>query len=132
MTRKSTLSIESAAVIAHLKAHGASTAVALRPHFPDVSRTALLKRLGNLVALGWLDFSWNSDGEKAWFVRSSARAIGVRTAAPEPAHQAEPALPVAAPRRVNVMTGIYVPPRSSALRPGAMDFKGCPSVGYRC
>lgn len=132
MTRKSTLSTESAAVIAHLKLHGTCTAVALRPHFPDVSRTALLKRLGNLVALGWLDFSWNSDGDKAWFVRTSARAIAVHTTAPEAIHEAKPALPVAGPRRVNVMTGIYVPPRSSALRPGALDFKGCPSVGYRC
>ena len=132
MTRKSTLSTESAAVINHLKLHGTCTAVALLPHFQDMGRTQLLKRLGNLVTLGWLDFSWNDAGDKTWFVRSSARAIAVHTAAPEDAHQPAPSMPIAGPRCINVMVGVYTPPRGQTLRPGALDFKGYPSVGFRC
>jgi hypothetical protein len=136
MTRKSTLSPESVAVIEHLKTHGASTAVALLPHFPGVDKTLLLKRLGNLVALGWLDFNWNEDGKKAWFVRSSARAIPVHAAAPRESEravrEAPPAPELVQPRRINVMVGDYVPPRGPTLRPGALDFKHCPSVGFRC
>lgn len=132
MTRKSTLSAESAAVINHLKVHGTSTAVALLPHFQDMGRTQLLKRLGNLVDLGWLDFTWNDKSDKTWFLRSSARAIAVHTVTPKAPAQAAPVVPIAGPRCISVMTGTYTPPRGPALRPGALDFKGCPSVGFRC
>lgn len=135
MTRKSTLSPESVAVITYIKEHGTSTAAALRPHFQDMSRTQLLKRLGNLVDLGWLDFTWDTAGDKAWFLRASARATPVRTVAdkvPRNTRQDAPGIPVAAPRRVDVMSGNYVPPRGPALRPGALDFRARPSVGYRC
>lgn len=133
MTRKSTLSPESVAVINHLKEHGTSTAVQLlgRPQFTGANRTLLLKRLGNLVALGWLDFTWADDGKKAWFVRGSARAIEVHPVA-ELAQAPEPELPKVEPRRIDLMAGIYVPPRGPALRAGAMDFRACPSVGHRC
>ena len=132
MTRKSTMSPESVALINHLKEHGTSTAAALRAHFQDMSRTQLLKRLRNLVDLGWLDFTWDTAGDKAWFLRASARATPVRTIAEKAPRQQEPALPVAGPRRADVMSGTYVPARGPALRPGAMDFRSCPSVGYRC
>ena len=138
MTRKSTLSPESAAVIAHIKAHGACTTLALRPHFADMGRTQLLKRLGNLVALGWLDFTWSDAGDKTWFIRASARAIPVHTvhtaqptASTTPC-AAEPAPPIAGPRRVNVMKGTYLPPACPALRLGALDFQRVGSVGFRC
>ena len=72
------------------------------------------------------------------FIRASARAIPVHTvhtaqptASTTPC-AAEPAPPIAGPRRVNVMSGSYVPARGPALRAGAMDFRACPSVGYRC
>lgn len=132
MTRKSTLSPESAALIAHIKAHGACTAVALLPHFADMGRTQLFKRLGNLVALGWIDFSWDDAGDKTWFIRASARAIAIHTAAPAASCQAEPAPPIAEPRRINVMAGVYMPPAGPALRPGALDFQRVGSVGFRC
>lgn len=135
MTRKSTLSPESAALIAHIKAHGACTAVALLPHFAAMDRTQLLKRLGSLVALGWLDFARDYAGDKTWFIRASARAIAIHTAAPTksttPCH-AEPSPPIAGPRRVNVMAGIYMPPAGPTLRPGALDFLHVGSVGCRC
>lgn len=134
MTRKSTLSPDSAALIAHIKAHGTCTAVALRPHFSAMGRTALLKRLGNLVALGWLDFTWNDAGDKTWFIRASARAIAIHTAAPTKSAtpcQTEPTLPIAGPRRVNVMAGIYLPPPGPALRAGA-DHRHIQSRGFRC
>ena len=129
MSRKSTLSPESAAVIEHLKAHGHSTVTALRPHFAAMSRAQLVKRLGNLVALGWLDFGWTEAGDKTWCIRSSARAIPVHTTEPE---EPPAALPVALPRRINVMVGDYVPPRMASLRPGAMDYQRIESRGYRC
>ena len=132
MNRKSTLSPESAAVIKHLKEHGRCTAAVLCMHFAAMSRKQLLKRLGNLVDLGWLDFDRTDSGDKVWFVRSSARAVAVHTTEPKEPPSATAALPVALPRRVNVMSGTYVPPRGPALRAGAMDFRNCPSVGYRC
>ena len=132
MNRKSTLSPESAAVIKHLKEHGRCTAAVLCMHFAAMSRKQLLKRLGNLVDLGWLDFDRTDSGDKVWFVRSSARAVAVHTTEPKEPPSATAALPVALPRRVNVMSGTYVPARGPALRAGAMDFRSCPSVGYRC
>jgi len=132
MSRKSTLSPESAAVIKHLKEHGRCTAAVLCMHFAAMSRKQLLKRLGNLVDLGWLDFDRTDSGDKVWFVRSSARAVAVHTTEPKEPPSATAALPVALPRRVNVMSGTYVPTRGPALRAGAMDFRNCPSVGYRC
>ena len=132
MNRKSTLSPESAAVIKHLKEHGRCTAAVLCMHFAAMSRKQLLKRLGNLVDLGWLDFDRTDSGDKAWFVRSSARAVAVHTTEPKEPPSATAALPVALPRRVNVMSGTYVPTRGPALRAGAMEFRNCPSVGYRC
>ena len=132
MSRKSTLSPESAAVIKHLKEHGRCTAAVLCMHFAAMSRKQLLKRLGNLVDLGWLDFDRTDSGDKAWFVRSSARAVAVHTTEPKEPPTATAALSVALPRRVNVMSGTYVPARGPALRAGAMDFRNCPSVGYRC
>ena len=132
MSRKSTLSPESVAVIKHLKEHGRCTAAVLCMHFAAMSRKQLLKRLGNLVDLGWLDFDRTDSGDKAWFVRSSARAVAVHTTEPKEPPSATAALSVALPRRVNVMSGTYVPTRGPALRAGAMDFRSCPSVGYRC
>ena len=132
MNRKSTLSPESAAVIKHLKEHGRCTAAVLCMHFAAMSSKQLLKRLGNLVDLGWLDFDRTDSGDKVWFVRSSARAVAVHTTEPKEPPSATAALPVALPRRVNVMSGTYVPTRGPALRAGAMDFRNCPSVGYRC
>ena len=132
MSRKSTLSPESVAVIKHLKEHGRCTAAVLCMHFAAMSRKQLHKRLGNLVDLGWLDFDRTDSGDKVWFVRSSARAVAVHTTEPKEPPSATAALPVALPRRVNVMSGTYVPARGPALRAGAMDFRSCPSVGYRC
>lgn len=132
MTRKTKLlSPESAALIEHLKEFGNRTVVQLRPQFPDMTRAQLVKRLGNLVALGWLDFTWNNAGEKTWFVRPSARAIAVRTESAEPAETQE-AVQVVVPRTFSVTSEPYKPPPGPALRPGALDFMRCPSVGFRC
>ena len=132
MSRKSTLSPESVAVSKHLKEHGRCTAAVLCMHFAAMSRKQLLKRLGNLVDLGWLDFDRTDSGDKVWFVRSSARAVAVHTTEPKEPPSATADLSVALPRRVNVMSGTYVPTRGPALRAGAMEFRNCPSVGYRC
>ncbi len=132
MNRKSTLSPESVAVIKHLKEHGRCTVTALRPHFAAMSRPQLVKRLGNLVALGWLEFDWTEAGDKTWFVRSSARAVPVHTTAPDAQPSEVAAMPVALPRRINVMVGEYVPQHMASLRPGALDYQRIASRGYRC
>jgi hypothetical protein len=133
MSRKSTMSPESAAVVTYLKDHRRCTVDQLCAGFPEVPRTVLLKRLRNLRALGWLDVSSNVDGVGVWSVRSSARATAVRTSESAPRDSAPtPTGPVAEPRRVNVMSGTYVPPRGPALRAGALDYRSCPSVGHRC
>ena len=132
MNRKSTLSPESAAVIKHLKEHGRCTAAVLCMHFASMSRKQLLKRLGNLVDLGWLDFDRTDSGDKVWFVRSSARAVAVHTTEPKEPPSATAALSVALPRRINVMQGEYVPPRMVSLRPGSLDYQRIESRGHRC
>ena len=132
MSRKSTLSPESAAVIKHLKEHGRCTAAVLCLQFAAMSRKQLLKRLGNLVDLGWLDFDRTDSGDKVWFVRSSARAVAVHTTEPKESPSETEALPVALPRRINVMLGEYVPPRMVSLRPGSLDYQRIESRGHRC
>ena len=127
MTRKSTLSPESAAIVAHLKQHGAATLDALLGHFPAESRSKLRKRLSNLYDGNWLDIAWAADGEMLWLVAPRARA-------------AQPALPTCAshaptlvpPRQINVMAGDYTPPPMAAARPGALDFQRVGSHGHRC
>lgn len=91
----------------------------------DCALLALRKRLQYLAAAGRLHSDGYGDG-RTWSGITEAQR------AERAAQEAAQAAPVALPRRVNVMAGTYVPARSPALRPGAMDFRGCPSVGYRC
>ena len=90
---------------------------------------ALRKRLQYLAAEGRLHSDGYGDGRTWSGITEAQRA---EQAAHEAAHQAAQAALLALPRRVNVMSGTYAPPRGPALRPGAMDFRSCPSVGYRC
>ena len=91
----------------------------------DGALLALRKRLQYLAAKGRLHSEGYGDG-RTWNGMTEAQR------AEQAAHQAAQAARVALPRRVNVMSGTYVPARGPALRPGAMDFRSCPSVGYRC
>lgn len=127
MTCKTFLSPESVAVIAHLRTHGQTTAKDLIAQLPGQTQGQLRKRLSNLVAYGWLDFGWNSDGAQHWFVQPSARAaVAVAVAAaPAPAN-------LVPPRRINVMAGTYVPPAAAPARPGALDFASVASRGHSC
>ena len=91
----------------------------------DCALLALRKRLQYLAAEGRLHSDGYGDG-RTWSGITEAQR------AEQAAQEAAQAAPVAPPRRVNVMSGTYAPPRGPALRAGAMDFRGCPSVGYRC
>lgn len=91
----------------------------------DCALLALRKRLQYLAAEGCLQSDGYGDG-RTWSGITEAQR------AEQAAQEAAQAAPVAPPRRVNVMSGTYVPARGPALRPGAMDFRSCPSVGYRC
>ena len=95
----------------------------------DCALLALRKRLQYLAAEGRLHSDGYGDGRTWSGITEAQRA---EQAAHEAAHQAAQAALVALPRRVNVMSGNYAPARGPALRAGAMDFRSCPSVGYRC
>ena len=128
MSRKPTLCKQSAAVVAHLKQHGAATLDELLPHFADEGRSKLRKRLSNLVDGNWLDIAWDARGAMLWLVAPRAR-----TALPT-LPQATPSAPpvLVPPRRINVMQGDYVPPPMTPARPGALDFQRYASHGFRC
>lgn len=91
----------------------------------ESSLLALRKRLTHLAAEGRLLSEGYGEGRRFSALTDAQRAELA-------AQEAALASPLVQPRRVNVMAGNYVPPRSPVLRPGALDFRACPSVGYRC
>ena len=136
MTAATTAQLSRAALNDYIEKHLANAARPLslaevfRDVYPgqratDCALLALRKRLQYLAAEGRLQSDGYGDG-RTWSGITDAQR------AEQAAHEAAQAAPVALPRRVNVMSGTYVPARGPALRPGAMDFRSCPSVGYRC
>ena len=136
MTAANTAQLSRAALKGYIEKHleNAARPLSLAEVFRDVypgqratdcALLALRKRLQYLAAEGRLQSDGYGDG-RTWSGITEAQR------AEQAAHEAAQAAPVALPRRVNVMSGTYVPPRGPALRAGAMDFRGCPSVGYRC
>ena len=140
MTAATTAQLSRAALKGYIEKHleNAARPLSLAEVFRDVypgqratdcALLALRKRLQYLAAEGRLHSDGYGDGRTWSGITEAQRA---EQAAHEAAHQAAQAARVALPRRVNVMSGTYVPARGPALRPGAMDFRSCPSVGYRC
>ena len=136
MTAATTAQLSRAALNDYIESHLANAARPLslaevfRDVYPgqratDCALLALRKRLQYLAAEGRLHSDGYGDG-RTWSGITEAQR------AEQAAQEAAQAAPVAPPRRVNVMAGTYVPARSPALRAGAMDFRSCPSVGYRC
>ena len=136
MTAATTAQLSRAALNDYIENHLANAARPLslaevfRDVYPgqratDCALLALRKRLQYLAAEGRLHSDGYGDG-RTWSGITDAQR------AEQAAHEAAQAALLALPRRVNVMAGTYVPARGPALRPGAMDFRGCPSVGYRC
>ena len=136
MTAATTAQLSRAALKGYIEKHleNAARPLSLAEVFRDVypgqratdcALLALRKRLQYLAAEGRLHSDGYGDG-RTWSGITEAQR------AERAAQEAAQAAPVALPRRANVMSGTYVPPRGPALRAGAMDFRGCPSVGYRC
>ena len=136
MTAATTAQLSRAALTDYIENHLANAARPLslaevfRDVYPgqratDCALLALRKRLQYLAAEGRLHSDGYGDG-RTWSGITEAQR------AERAAQEAARAALVALPRRVNVMSGTYVPPRGPALRAGAMDFRNCPSVGYRC
>ena len=136
MTAATTAQLSRAALNDYIENHLANAARPLslaevfRDVYPgqratDCALLALRKRLQYLAAEGRLQSDGYGDG-RTWSGITDAQR------AEQAAHEAAQAALVALPRRVNVMSGTYAPARGPALRPGAMDFRSCPSVGYRC
>lgn len=94
-------------------------------HPSESSLLALRKRLTYLAAEGRL-LSEGYGGGRRFSALTDAQREELAV------QEASIAAPLAQPRRVNVMSGSYVPARNPVLRPGALDFRACPSVGYRC
>ena len=139
MTAATTTQLSRAALNDYIESHLANAARPLslaevfRDVYPgqratDCALLALRKRLQYLAAEGRLHSDGYGDGRTWSGITEAQRA----EQAAQKAAQAAQAAPVALPRRVNVMSGTYVPTRGPALRAGAMDFRSCPSVGYRC
>ena len=139
MTAATTAQLSRAALNDYIEKHLANAARPLslaevfRDVYPgqratDCALLALRKRLQYLAAKGRLHSDGYGDGRTWSGITEAQRA----EQAAQKAAQAAQAAPVALPRRVNVMSGTYVPTRGPALRAGAMDFRSCPSVGYRC
>ena len=140
MTAATTTQLSRAALNDYIESHLANAARPLslaevfRDVYPgqratDCALLALRRRLQYLAAAGRLH-SDGYGGGRTW--SGIAEAQRAAQAAQKAAHQAAQAALVALPRRVNVMSGTYVPARGPALRADAMDFRSCPSVGYRC
>ena len=136
MTAATTAQLSRAALNDYIEKHLANAARPLslaevfRDVYPgqratDFALLALRKRLQYLAAEGRLHSDGYGDG-RTWSGITEAQR------AEQAAQEAAQAAPVALPRRVNVMSGNYVPARDPALRAGAMDFRSCPSAGYRC
>ena len=140
MTAATTTQLSRAALNDYIENHLANAARPLslaevfRDVYPgqratDCALLALRKRLQYLAAEGRLQSDGYGDGRTWSGITEAQRA---EQAAQKAAHEAAQAALVALPRRVDVMSGNYVPARGPALRAGAMDFRSCPSVGYRC
>ena len=136
MTAATTAQLSRAALKGYIEKHleNAARPLSLAEVFRDVypgqratdcALLALRKRLQYLAAEGRLHSDGYGDG-RTWSGITEAQR------AEQAAQEAAQAAPVALPRRVDVMSGNYVPARGPALRAGAMDFRSCPSVGYRC
>lgn len=136
MTAATTAQLSRAALNDYIENHLANAARPLslaevfRDVYPgkpakDCALLALRKRLQYLAAEGRLHSDGYGDG-RTWSGITDAQR------AEQAAQEAAQAALLALPRRVNVMSGTYAPARGPALRPGAMDFRSCPSVGYRC
>lgn len=91
----------------------------------DCALLAMRKRLQYLAAEGRLHSDGYGDGRTWSGITEAQRAEQAAAAAAQ-------ATPIAQPRQVDVMSGHYVPACGPALRPGSLDFRACPSVGFRC
>jgi len=136
MSRKSSMSAESKAVLDYLRTFGATTAERILAATAGEALPALGKRLRNLESGGWVKKERNPAGIVMWAICPSARGLFTeqrprrhRTVSPTNAFVGAPALP----RQINVMHGpVYVPPPSVGIRQGAFDFMQVRSVGMPC
>lgn len=129
------MSPESNLVVKYLKASGPSTLDELHAQLPQEARPKFLKRISNLKAMGWLAIEMDSDGQRRYRLAPSAvrkavlleKAKRLQAAAPT----AEP-LPIAPPRRIDVMSTTWKPKPDPVLRSGANDFRAIQSHGLNC
>lgn len=131
MNETLTRSALNSAIVDHLAAAGGALGLGQLFAFahPGQAATysatvALRKRLNYLTYEGRLLTHGQGEG-RTWSAPTRAQL------AAQARREAEQAAPVALPRHVNVMAGIYLPPPGPALRAGA-DHRHIPSRGFRC
>lgn len=123
--RKQNLDPNELAVLAQLEQYGGATERQLREQLPALHGRVIHNALLSLHLGDWLDFGYNSDNVRYWFIAPWAWQSVAKALAP-----AAPATPttVAASRTWNPMGSVYQPKNWLPLRPGALDHLRVPSL----
>lgn len=140
MSRKSTMSAESKAIVDYLRKFGPTNRTELNSAICGQTANEITKRLNNLSIAGWVRLS---PVYRVWEISPSAhgmfpsldidsKRLAVKKArASAEAGIAEPAERVP-PRTFNFHGTTYEPPQFTPARQGALDFGQIPSRGQRC
>lgn len=125
---KQNLGPDDLVVLAQLEQYGGATKRQLCEQLPQLEEPVIRNALLRLSKGEWLDWGYNSDNVRFWFIApwawpSVAKAL-------EPAAPVAPATPttVATPRTVDLMNSVYQPQNWNAQRPGALDHLQVPSL----
>lgn len=140
MSRKSTMSAESKAIVDYLRKFGPTNRTELNSAMRGQTAVEITKRLNNLSIAGWVRFS---PVYRVWEISPSAhgmfpsldmatKRLAVKKAKAEvKAGTKEPA-ELVPPRTFNFHGTTYEPQPFTPARQGALDFGQVPSHGQRC
>ena len=140
MSRKSTMSAESKAIVDYLRKFGPTNRTELNSAMRGQTADEITKRLNNLSIAGWVLFS---PAFRTWEISPSAHgmfpsldAVSKRQAVKEAREslKTETYAPqeVVPPRTFNFHGTKYEPTPFTPARQGALDFGQIPSRGQRC
>lgn len=136
MSRKSTMSAESKAIVDYLRKVGPTSRADLNTAIRGQTVKEIATRLKNLTFGGWVRYS---PVYRVWEISPSAHGMfpsldmATKRIAVKKARAAitEP-VELVPPRTFNFHGTTYVPPQFTPARQGALDFGNIPSHGQRC
>lgn len=132
MAKRTRMHEASKLLIDHIRKHGTQTTYQLEA-ISSESSAKLTKRLNNLATAGWLEKIEHPHTRPNWAIRSTAADLFDKgMAAPRHPKAPPPMGDVAAPRRIDVMHGIYQPALVTPARMGSQAFRAIASHGLRC